>query len=343
MTHFFPMKGGEGVYSYTKNSLLQRNAAVIAKGMIREAIIENLDVQTKTFVIVDMGCSVGPNTFFAMQNIVEAIKDKYHSTSPEIEFHVFFNDHVTNDFNTLLKLLFSDQKPYFAAAIPGSFHGRLFPLCSLHITYSCYALQWLSEVPQELIYKKNKGKIHYDGASIEVWNAYVSQFHKDMGVFLSARTEEIVPGGLIVLILPAIPSEIQYSKTGYKMFTFLESSLIDMVNEGIVEESLVDSFNLPMFFPSVEDMTKVVEKNRYFSIERMELTNPQSNIDAKSFISHLRAGLEERFTKHFGSKIADEMFERTLGKNEEISVWLEDEYSKTTRQLLMVLKYKINL
>lgn len=203
-----------------------------------DAIIEILDVQTKTFLIVDMGCSVGPNTFFAIQNIIEAIKHKYHaqlslnSTSPEIEFHVFFNDHVTNDFNILFKSLFSDhQKPYFASAIPGSFYGRLFPSRSLHIVYSCYALQWLSEVPKELIDKKNKGKIHYDGASIEVWNAYVAQFYKDMGVFLSARAEEIVHGGLIVLVLPAIPSEIQYSKIGYRMLTFLESSLIDMVNE----------------------------------------------------------------------------------------------------------------
>ncbi|XP_015161394.1 probable S-adenosylmethionine-dependent methyltransferase At5g38100, partial [Solanum tuberosum] len=315
MARFFPMKGGEGVSSYTKNSLLQRNAADNAKGMIREAIIENFDIQTKTFLIVDLGCSVGPNTFFAMQNIVEAIKDKYHSQS-EIEFQVFFNDHITNDFNILFKSLFSDQKPYFAAAIPGSFYGRLFPSCSLHIAYSCYALQWLSQMPKDM---KNKRRIHYDGASIEVWNAYVAQFHKDMEVFLSARAEEIVPGGLIVLVLPAIPSEIQYSKIGYRIFTFLESSLIDMVNEGIVEEYLVDSFNFPVYFPSTEDMTKVVEKNGCFSIERMELTNPQSGIDANSFINHIRAGFEEMFTIHFGRKIADEMFERTLEKIEEIS------------------------
>ncbi|CAN4114033.1 unnamed protein product [Withania somnifera] len=343
------MKGGEGVYSYTKNSQLQRNAADNAKGMIRETIIENLDIQTKTstpntFVIVDMGCSVGPNTFFAMQNVVQAIKDKYHSTSPEIEFHVFFNDHFTNDFNILFKSsLFPEQKPYFAAAIPGSFYGRLFPSCSLHLVYSCYALQWLSQVPNELIDKKNKGRIHIDGASIEVWNAYVAQFEKDMGVFLSARAEEIVPGGLIVLILPAIPSEIQYSKIGFKMFKFLESSLIDMVNEGIVEESLVDSFNLPLYFPSIEDMTRVVEKNGCFSIERMKLTNPQYNIDAKSFISHLRAALEGIFTKHFGSKFAQEIFERTLRKVREIEAWLETEYYKTERELFLVLKCKINL
>ncbi|KAG5581371.1 hypothetical protein H5410_051998 [Solanum commersonii] len=179
-----------------------------------------------------------------------------------------------------------------------------------------------------------------------------------MEVFLSARAEEIVPGGLIVLVLPAIPSEISTPKLdiGYshflslvlliwsmRMLKFLESIPIDMVNEGIVEESLVDSFNFPVYFPSSEDMTKVVEKNGCFSIERMALANPQSGIDANSFINHIRAGSEEMFTIHFGSKIAEEMFERTLEKIEEISAWLEDEYCKTKRQLFLVLKSKINL
>ncbi|MCD7472861.1 hypothetical protein HAX54_014265 [Datura stramonium] len=349
MTESFPMKSGEGVYSYNKNSSLQRDAAYSVKEMIREAIVENLDIQTQTFLIADMGCSIGPNTFFAMQNIVQAIKDKYHSqtslnsASPEIEFHVFFNDHVANDFNALFKSLFSHQKPYFAAAIPGSFYGRLFPSCSLHLAYSCYALQWLSEAPKELIDKKNKGRIHYDGASIEVWNSYVAQFDKDMEVFLSARAEEILPGGLIILVLPAIPSEIHHLQIGYRILKFLESSLIDMVNEGIIEESLIDTFDLPLYFSSAEDMIRVVEKNGCFSIEKMEVTCPQSSIDAKSFISHLRSGLEGIFTKHFGSKIVDEMFERNLEKSEEISTWLKDEYYKTMRQLFLVLKRKINL
>ncbi|KAF3678788.1 putative zinc finger protein 3-like [Capsicum annuum] len=228
--------------------LEKRNVADNAKLMVREAIIENLDIQTKTFVIVDMGCSVGPNTFFAMQNVVQAIKHKYHSTCSQIEFHVFFNDHVTNDFNVLFESLFSDhQKTYFAAAIPGSFYGRLFPSRSIHVAYSCYALQWLSRVPKGLIDKKNKGRIHYDGASIDVWNAYVDQFEKDMEVFLSARANEMVHGGLIVLVLPSIPSE-QHSKIGYRIFTFVESSLIDMVNEGFYYPSELNfsSFLTPL-------------------------------------------------------------------------------------------------
>ncbi|PHT60467.1 putative caffeine synthase 2 [Capsicum baccatum] len=56
--------------------------------------------------------------------------------------------------------------------------------------------------------------------------------------------------------------------------------------QGMLDESLFDTFNLPMYFPSPEDMTKVVEKNGCFSIEIMELTYPKSKLveeaDAKT-------------------------------------------------------------
>ncbi|KAM3327776.1 hypothetical protein P3S68_033825 [Capsicum galapagoense] len=56
--------------------------------------------------------------------------------------------------------------------------------------------------------------------------------------------------------------------------------------QGMLDESVFDSFNLPMYFPSPEDMTKVVEKNGCFSIEIMDLTYPKSKLveeaDAKT-------------------------------------------------------------
>lgn len=41
---------------------------------------------------------------------------------------------------------------------------------------------------------------------------------------------------------------------------FFGSSLMDLVSEGKLDESLVDSFNVPTYFPSPKDMTKAVEK-----------------------------------------------------------------------------------
>ncbi|KAM3218053.1 hypothetical protein P3L10_022582 [Capsicum annuum] len=93
--------------------------------------------------------------------------------------------------------------------------------------------------------------------------------------------------------------------------------------QGMLDESLFDSFNLPMYFPSPEDMTKVAEKNDCFSIEIMELTYPKSKLveeaDAKTLMINLRAVLEGLIISHFESKIAEEACARTILKSEEIS------------------------
>ncbi|PHT99296.1 hypothetical protein BC332_31903 [Capsicum chinense] len=90
-------------------------------------------------------------------------------------------------------------------------------------------------------------------------------------------------------------------------------------------------------------MTKVVEKNNYFSIEKMELTYPKSEIideaDGKNLMINLRAVLEGLFINHFGSKIAEEACIRTILKSEEISTWMKANCEKLC-QLVVALKRK---
>ncbi|KAM3218041.1 hypothetical protein P3L10_022570 [Capsicum annuum] len=162
--------------------------------------------------------------------------------------------------------------------------------------------------PEELLDEKspawNKGLIQY-----EVLNAYVAQFEKDMEMFLDARAEEIVEGGMMVLISP---------QSIERLVRFFGSSLIDLVNEGKLDESLVDSFNVPAYSPSPQDMTKAVEKNDCFSIERIELTYPKSKrvdeANAKALLISLRVALEGVFINHFGSEITEEAFKGLFSK-----------------------------
>ncbi|PHT30757.1 hypothetical protein CQW23_29677 [Capsicum baccatum] len=343
MTTSFPMNAGDGPYSYFKNSHLQKEVLDGSKEMVRDAITEKLDIKimlssSNTLHIAEFGCSVGPNTFIAMQHVVQVLKEKYHNINI-LEFQVFFNDHVTNDFNALFRSLPIDRS-YYAFGVPGSFHGRLFPSQSIHFAHSSCAIHWLSKIPKELLDEKspawNKGLIHYVGSSnVEVVNAYVAQFEKDMEMLLNARAEEIVEGGMMVLVTPFA--------SYVRLMGFFGSSLKDLVNEGKLDESLFDSFNLPMYFPSPEDMTKVVEKNGCFSIERMELTYPKSKLvdeaDAKTLMINLRTSLEGLIINHFGSEIAEEACARTILKSEEISTWMKVNYEKPS-QLFVALKRK---
>ncbi|XP_049388166.1 loganic acid O-methyltransferase-like [Solanum stenotomum] len=320
---------------------MQKEVLDSAKEMVRDVIIRKLDIKimlssSNTFRITELGCSIGPNTFSAMQHVVEALKEKYKNNIPE--FQIFFNDHVTNDFNTLFRSLPIDRS-YYAFGVPGSFHGRLFPSRSIHFAHCSTSIHWLSKTPKELLDEKspswNKGLIHYIGASnIEVMNAYVAQFEKDMEMFFSARAEEIVPGGMMLLISPQLSE---------RLLKFFGSILMALVNEGKLDESLVNSFNVPVYFPSIEDMTKVVEKNDCFSIERIELTHPKSKLvdeaDAKTLMINLRAVYEGLFINHFGREIAKEAFTRTILKSDKISAWMKINYKKAC-QLFIALKRK---
>ncbi|KAF5801363.1 putative loganate O-methyltransferase [Helianthus annuus] len=209
--------------------------------LIGEAIANKLDVQSfvggHPFLIADLGCSIGPNTFIAVKNIINSVQLKYQTLkiTPTPEFQVFFNDHASNDFNTLFKTLPSD-KHYYAAGVPGSFYARLFPRSSFHLIYSSFALHWLSKVPGEVMERGspawNKGRVHYGGAEEEVVMAYKQQYERDMHGFLNARAEEVVCGGLVVVLVPGRPNEVPHSKCiGNVLFEILGCCLLEMAKE----------------------------------------------------------------------------------------------------------------
>ncbi|XVF82078.1 hypothetical protein PTKIN_Ptkin16aG0015000 [Pterospermum kingtungense] len=217
----YAMSSGDGPNSYAQNSLFQREIIEAAKVIIDEEITNKLDIQklslatSEPFQIADLGCSCGPNTILATRNIVEAVELKFQTQgliSPE--FQVFFNDQVSNDFNSLFASLPAGIK-YYAAGVPGSFHDRLFPKASLHFVFSSCTLNWLSNVPKGVLDRTgpawNKGRIHYTGAPKEVFEAYSDQFAMDMDSFLQARVKELAPGGLMALVIPAVPDVASHS------------------------------------------------------------------------------------------------------------------------------------
>lgn len=220
---------------------VQRGIMEAAKVIIKEEIATKLDVQQLSLAaseplrIAEFGCSSGPNTILAIQNIVDAIHRKFQTHPPlpnAPEFQVFFNDQVTNDFNSLFAS-FPLGKNYYAAGVPGSFHDRLFPTASLHFVYSSCAVNWLSKVPKgvadETCPAWNQGKIHYTGAPKVVFEAYSDQFSMDMDSFLQARVKEIAAGGLMALVIPVEPDVITYPQaTTGSEFELVGSCLMDM-------------------------------------------------------------------------------------------------------------------
>ena len=91
-------------------------------------------------------------------------------------------------------------------------------------------------------------------------------------------------------------------------------------------------------------MTEFIEKNGYFSIERMELMKPMSStgdvqITGQALTMSARAALEVIISKHFGTEIIDELFDRFYAKTQELPDQFQPSYKEET-PLGLVLKRK---
>ncbi|KAG7973767.1 hypothetical protein I3843_06G013500 [Carya illinoinensis] len=267
------MNGGEGPNSYTHNSKQQRKGSYRAKVLLSNSIQEKLTVENKlntanqqVFRIADLGCSVGPNTFASVQTIIEATELTFKTQILEYkppEFHVFFNDHVGNDFNTLFKTLPFDRQ-YMAAGVPGSFHGRL------------------------------------------------------------ARAVELTSHGLMAILMPCLPEGTLPSESIImQVFEILGCALTDMAKEGLVSEALVDSFNLPIFIPTGNEVKGVLSNIEHLTIEKSEEINYPPNLsnleDVRLCIGHVRAVMEGILCENFGAELLDQLFERYSDKVEQFS------------------------
>ncbi|PKI59783.1 hypothetical protein CRG98_019789 [Punica granatum] len=246
------------------SSISDQAKAPLAKG-IQQNIVLPTDLSStlhQIFRIADLGCSIGPNTFACVQTIIEAVKAKYKAEgfrSKTLELQVFFNDQDNSDFNTLLQTLLQDRS-YLVAGVPGSFHGKLLPMASMNVMHSSYALHWLSKVPEEVKRPEslawNKGKMTYFESAPEVIEAFNAQFHRDIEDFFKQRSMEMAEEGLLIILMPCRPDGSRPSESLFiqGIECTLGHLLVDMAKEGLVDEALVDSFNLPVFIPTAAEV-----------------------------------------------------------------------------------------
>ncbi|XP_010026916.2 LOW QUALITY PROTEIN: S-adenosyl-L-methionine:benzoic acid/salicylic acid carboxyl methyltransferase 3 [Eucalyptus grandis] len=337
------MNGGMGETSYANNSLLQRKVISMTKP-ITEATVRALFSTVRhlpgSLAIADLGCSSGPNTLFAISEIITIMIDLCEATNHELpEFQVFLNDLPGNDFNTIFGSLLprfkeklSEQMkskygasatlPCFFNGVPGSFYGRLFAQESLHLIHSSYSLMWLSQVPPGL--EGNKGNIYMARSSPpKVLRAYYEQFQRDFSTFLECRGQELVVGGRMVLTLLGRRSDDPSSKECCYIWELLAIALNEMVSEGLIEEEKLDSFNIPQYTPSPKEVRLEVQKQGSFSIDCLEVSEVNWNVFDTDFDPNvvskdgeynlarcMRAVAEPLLIDHFGEEIMDELFKR---------------------------------
>ncbi|GJM93441.1 hypothetical protein PR202_ga09998 [Eleusine coracana subsp. coracana] len=351
------MKAGLGETSYAKNSVIQVCNHIIsvqfnsffnssthaflqkkAIDIVRSHLIDSakqvyLSLSPERFTVADLGCSSGSNALIMVEDIIRNISKVCHSCgAPPPEFSVLLNDLPTNDFNTVFSLLpeftgklktHNPSTMAFVSGVPGSFYGRLFPIRTVHLAYSFASLHWLSQVPPGLSDETNaainKGKMFISSMSPPtVHAAYLWQFQRDFSMFLRSRAAEVVPGGRLVLFLLGRHNELFTDKSTTLVWDLLSDSLASLVSQGIVEQDMVDAYDVPFYAPSAREIEEEVSKEGSFVLDYVrtyEMSyggggNCDTMTEGRMMAMTARAVQESMVTHHFGEGIVEPLFEK---------------------------------
>lgn len=145
------MTGGDGQYSYDKNSNYQKNLFEIARPVLNKALsrfsIPLLTISNALHV-ADLGCSTGKNSIAQTSVLLDCLKAA-GKLPADLQIKVSFSDLPENDFNLLFQRVSEAQHEnsvprYLVAAVPGSFYEALFPKESVHVITCNTALHWMS-------------------------------------------------------------------------------------------------------------------------------------------------------------------------------------------------------
>uniref|UniRef100_A0ACD5WR26 Uncharacterized protein n=1 Tax=Avena sativa TaxID=4498 RepID=A0ACD5WR26_AVESA len=334
------MNHGEGDTSYARNSIIQNAQQNRMRPLIEAAIIDlcagTSTLLPRNMVIADLGCSSGPNALVLVSIAIEAIHSyciQFQRQPPEV--CIFLNDLPNNDFNTVAKSLVTLQKssePSVVANItPGSFYERLFASGSLHLICSSSCLHWLSKAPETL--RRNHIPVYNidENARREmlpmILEAYAQQFKNDFTYFLNLRAKELLPGGQMVISLTGrrISSKI------FHIWEPIIQILSVMALEGVIDKSKFDSFYMPMYGPSNEEIREIIQEEGSFSIKEMVVHDYASDEESalltpNRFMHQMRAVFEPIIVQHFGEVM--EEFMRTAERQWNLDGILKDQLAR---------------
>ncbi|KAI5565797.1 hypothetical protein POPTR_014G168232v4 [Populus trichocarpa] len=152
----------------------------------------------------------------------------------------------------------------------------------------------------------------------------------------------MIPGGCMVLTIYGRDenndSSVKHSPTIWEFFGMM---LNDMVLEGLIEESKLDSFNIPFYGALAEEVRDVIQAEGSFTIKRLESFHVSwdASIDdryrdtmdkytkGKFVAKRMRAIMESILARHFGDEIVDVLFQRFSIKIGEYMETVNGEYN----------------
>ncbi|KAH9751095.1 s-adenosyl-l-methionine-dependent methyltransferases superfamily protein [Citrus sinensis] len=225
--------------------------------------------------------------------------------------------------SNIQRTVISKAWPFLEETIKDMFSSS-FPGCFNVADLGCSSGPNTLLVPENL--ENNKRDIYITKSSPpSVCQAFLEQFQRDFSAFLSLRSEEIVSGGRMFLTFLGRSIADPSSKDCCCLWELLTKSLIQLANEGLVEEADVDSFNMPCYFPYEGEVKSIVREQGSFNLDTFESFkvnwDPSDDVNNKSFVfnkdrcgqnvaNSIRAVTEPMLASHFGNAVIDPLFAR---------------------------------
>jgi hypothetical protein len=229
---------------YNENSRPQLAAVDSTIQYIREAV-NVLDTQhsSSPFIIADFGSAHGHNSIHVMKTIIQRLKET-KKVEDEKQILVVHNDLPTNDWTKLFDLLNKDNS-YHGMANGRSFFESCLPPNSLSIGYSSTSLHWLSRKPCNI--SNHCSSLFAQGDELK---AFQVQAHLDWAHFLEHRSCELIPGGVLILLIPCIDAR------GSNGFGIVRELLYQCARSLLTPQELLD-YTLPIHARSYSESVDI--------------------------------------------------------------------------------------
>lgn len=329
------MNSGNDAASYAENSQRQGYVLHALQPLLKVAIERLRFLHEGPLRIADMGCATGINTVSGVDFVVKTLVNMWgngHSNGggSVTEYQAYFVDLPSNDFNGLFNLLDRPASPYFVAGVPGSFYNVLFPRSSIHVCFSVISLHWLSQVPEAVVQKSsplyNKGRVWINRGRQDIAEAYSKQSQKDLNAFFSCRAREMAPGGVLFLCTMGRPDtwppQEQLSVREEFCGQDFEDAWDELVTQGIVSSDLRDSFNMPWYFVSPEELRQAADNCGAFEMESIQVCEGIPCMSSEELAQYIRDPktfglMKSTFVKsymgalieaHIGKECTDKLF-----------------------------------
>ncbi|KAF0903224.1 hypothetical protein E2562_025791 [Oryza meyeriana var. granulata] len=198
----------------------------------------------------------------------------------ESDFHMAIGEAVANyaDNSRLQRKALIKPKPVLDKAVRQVCTVLLPPtmvVADLSCSVGINTLLFVSKIIKDMDKKMtnlNGGNIYIAKSTPpSVVKMYQDQFQKDMSLFLKLRYQELVPGGQMLLTFLGRKKEDVLDGDLSHLCALLAEALQSLVTEGLVERGKLESFNVPVYGPSIDEVKAVIAQNKLFCIDHIEL------------------------------------------------------------------------